>query len=105
VQLLSTWLMWRGDVRKALIAGFVRAVVASAILVDRDLSPIRATGRGRCVLQHMPPSAQALRLLGQAVAWQAAYRQRPAGIVLGHVIVPVGWSHGLFAPGPPVPVA
>jgi hypothetical protein len=93
----STWLMWRGDVRKALIAGFVPAVAASAAIVGRDLSPIRQTRRGRYVLEHMPPSAQAVRLLGQTIAWRAAYRHRPLGIVLGHAVVAAGWSHGLVS--------
>jgi hypothetical protein len=67
------------------------------VLVRRDLSRIRRTRRGRYVLEHMPPSAQAVRLLGQTIAWHAAYRHRPMGIVLGHVIVVVGWSHGLLS--------
>jgi hypothetical protein len=95
--LVSDWLMWRRNVAKALVAAFLPAVIASAILVRRDMSSIRRTRRGRYVLEHMPPSAQAVRMLGQIVVWYSAYRRRPVGILTGHVIVGVGWSHGLVA--------
>jgi hypothetical protein len=68
----------------------------SAVLLRRDLSATRRTRRGRYVLEHMPPSAQAVRMLGQTVVWYAAYRHRPVGIVISHAIVGVGWSHGLL---------
>jgi hypothetical protein len=61
-----------------------------------DLSPLQATRRGRYVLIHIPPSAQALRYLGQVVAWYAAYRHWPSGIFLRHVVIAAGWSHGLL---------
>jgi hypothetical protein len=89
--------MWRRNVPGALLAGFVPAVVASAVLIRRDLSGIRSTRRGRYVLAHMPPSAQAVRAVGLVIVWRAAYRHRLAGIALGHVVVAAGWSYGLPA--------
>ena len=95
VGVVSGWLMWHRRVPAALLAAFVPAAVASAVLMRRDLSGLRQTRRGRYVLAHMPPSAQAVRLAGQLVAWRSAYRHRPWGIVAGHLVVVAGWSYGL----------
>jgi hypothetical protein len=94
--LLSTVLIWRGRVPLGVIAGFIPAAVASALVSRRDLSALRDSARGRYVLAHMPPAAQAARLAGQVVAWRAAARHDVRGILLGHVIVAAGWSHGLL---------
>jgi hypothetical protein len=81
--LLSTALIWRRRVRRALLAGFIPAALAWSLVIRGDLSPLRATRRGRYVLEHMPPAAQAVRPLGQVAMRWAAYRRRPAGIVVG----------------------
>jgi hypothetical protein len=95
--IISDWLMWHRRVLAALLAAFPPAVTASAILMRRDLSALRDSRRGRYVLAHMPPSAQAVRFAGQLVAWRAAYRHSLAGIVAGHLLVVAGWSYGLPA--------
>jgi hypothetical protein len=95
--IVSDVLMWHRKVPASLLAAFVPAAVASTVLMRRDLSAIRDTRRGRYVLAHMPPSAQAVRFAGQLVAWRAAYRHSVAGIVAGHLLVVAGWSHGLAA--------
>jgi hypothetical protein len=96
---VSTVLMWQRHLRSALLIAQVPAIVASASLTHRDLSGLRDTRRGRYVLAHMPPAAQAVRFLGQIVAWWAAYRHRPGGIVVGVAIVGAGWSFGLVGLG------
>src|SRR6476469_9753036 len=93
---VSTWLMWHRRPRASLVVAHLLAAVASACVARSDLSALKETRRGRYVLSHMPPSAQAVRYLGQVLAWHEAYRRRPAGIALGHVIVAAGWSHGLL---------
>jgi hypothetical protein len=93
--IISGWLMWQRRVPAALLAGFLPAMIASALLTRRDLSGLADTRRGRYVLTHMPPAAQALRMAGQVVAWRAEYVHRVDGIVAGHVLVAAGWSHGL----------
>src|SRR6266545_25275 len=55
--------------------------------------PHRCTRRGRWVRAHMPPSAQAVRLAGDAVMALGASRRRPALLVAGALIVAAGWSH------------
>ena len=56
------------------------------------------TRRGRYVLEQMPPSAQALRLLGQVVMWRAAFRHRFPGVAAGALAILVGWSFGVLRP-------
>lgn len=94
--LLSTTLMWQHRAAAAVLAGFVPAVLASAVVTRTDLAPLRDTRRGRYVLGHMPPAAQAVRFAGQLLAWRAAYRHDPAGIIRGHAVVAAGWSTGLL---------
>jgi len=94
---VSTWLMWQRRPRAALLLAHAAAALASATVTRCDLSPLQTTRRGRYVLSHMPPSAQALRYFGQILAWYAAYRHRLAGVALGHVLIAAGWSHGLLS--------
>jgi hypothetical protein len=93
--IVSTVLMWRHRVASALVIAFVPAIVASALVLRLDLSDLRDTRRGRYVLANMPPTAQAVRMLGQIFAWLAAYLRRPSGIVTGILITISGWSFGL----------
>jgi hypothetical protein len=95
--IISGWLMWQRRVPAALVAGFLPAMIASALVTRRDLSGLADTRRGRYVLRHMPPAAQALRMAGQVVAWRAEYEHRIDGVVAGHVLVAAGWSYGLLA--------
>ena len=94
--LASTALMWQGHVRAALLVAHIPAVAGSALVIRRDLSSLRATRRGRYVLEHMPPSAQAVRLLGQVIMWRAAYQHRARGVAAGAFMIVVGWSHGVL---------
>ena len=71
---VSTVLMWQRRIPVALVIAHVPPIVAAAVVLRRDLSGLRGTRRGRYVLAHMPPAAQAVRMLGQITAWRAAYR-------------------------------
>jgi len=93
--IISTVLMWRHRVVSALVIAFVPAIVASTLVLRLDLSGLRDTRRGRYVLANMPPTAQAVRMLGQIFAWLAAYQRRPSGIVARNLITLSGWSFGL----------
>jgi hypothetical protein len=93
--IVSTILMWRHRVVSAMAIAFLPAIVASALVLRLDLSSLRDTRRGRYVLANMPPTAQAMRMLGQIFAWLAAYQRRPSGIVAGTLITISGWSLGL----------
>ncbi len=54
------------------------------------------TRRGQYVLKHMPPSAQALRLAGDALMGFGAYRRSFALVVAGAVVIAAGWSQAAW---------
>jgi hypothetical protein len=93
---ISTELTWRRRARIALLVAFLQSALATALVLRCDLSPLRSTRRGCYVLEHMPPPAQAVRLVGQMIMWRAAYRHRASGVIAGALTILIGWSHGLL---------
>jgi len=94
--IVSLVLIWTGHRIVGLIVHFVPPIVASALLQRADTSPLRSTRRGRYVLEHMPPVAQAVRLVGDAVMTVGAWRRNGFLIAMGALIVLAGWSHGML---------
>jgi hypothetical protein len=88
---LSTVLVWRGHIRIGLVLRYLLPTAASIALVTRNLSSLRKTRRGRYVLAHMTPGAQAVRLLGDVVMTIGAVRRRPSLVFLGFDLVVIGW--------------
>jgi len=68
----------------------------ATVLATADLHRLATTHAGRYVQQHMPPTAQALRLAGDALTVRGARRHRPALIAAGLAVVVLGWSHSLL---------
>ena len=95
--IVSLVLIWTGHRIVGLIVHFVTPAVASAALLRADTSRLRSTRRGRYVLKHMPPVAQAVRLAGDAVMTVGAWRRSGSLIAAGALIVIAGWSHGLIS--------
>ena len=92
---VSLPLIWRGYRVAGLVVHFLVPVVASAALLRTDTSRLRSTCRGRYVLEHMPPAAQAVRLAGDAVMTAGAWRRSGKLVAAGALIVIAGWSHGV----------
>jgi hypothetical protein len=91
---ISNVLLWRGRPRAALAVRVLLPVAGSAAVLGlADLDALAATSQGQYVLQHMPPSAQAVRLAGDAVMALGARRHRLALFLGGGLIIAVGWSH------------
>ena len=68
----------------------------AAVLGLADLGALARTRPGQYVLDHMPPSAQAVRLAGDAVMGFGAYRHSRALLLLGAALVAAGWSHAAW---------
>src|SRR5262245_9099243 len=95
--LVSNVLLWRARPRAAIAVRVLLPLAGSAaVLRFADLDALARTGRGRYVLAHMPPSAQAVRLAGDALMGLGAYRHRYALIIAGGAVVVAGWSHGVW---------
>ena len=93
----STLLLWHGRYRTGWTVRFAVPILASAgVLAWADIESRADTRAGRYVLAHMPPSAQALRLAGDAVLAWGACRRRRSALALGVAVITVGWAHGLL---------
>jgi hypothetical protein len=95
--IVSLALIWTGHRILGLIIHFLIPILASATLLRTDTTALRSTRRGRYVLKHMPPTAQAVRLTGDAVMTVGAWRRSSYLIAIGTLVVIAGWSHGLAA--------
>jgi hypothetical protein len=94
---VSTALLWRGRTTAGLAVRWGLAVAGSAaVLAFADVEALAGTRRGRYVLAHMPPAAQAVRLAGDTVLTMGARRRSVALLVAGGLVVLAGWSHGLL---------
>lgn len=94
---ISYLLLWKAQPRAAIAARTLLPVLGSlAVLSLADLDALAQTRRGRYVLAHMPPSAQAVRLAGDAVMGVGARRHSVLLLVAGAAVVAVGWSHAVW---------
>jgi hypothetical protein len=91
---VSNVLLWRARPKTALAVRVLLPVAGSlAVLGLADLDTLAATRRGQYVLRHMPPSAQAVRLAGDAVMALGARRHRISLLAGGAAIIAAGWAH------------
>jgi hypothetical protein len=94
---VSNLLLWQ---ERPAVAVAVRVVVpiagSAAVLILADLDGLSRTRRGRYVLAHMPPSAQAVRLAGDALMGLGAYRRNALLLIAGAMMIGAGWSHGMW---------
>ena len=94
---VSNALLWRGRTKAALAVRAVLPVAGSvAVLTLADLDALAQTAPGRYVLAHMPPSAQAVRLAGDALMGLGARRRSVALLLVGATAVAAGWSHAAW---------
>jgi hypothetical protein len=70
--LVSNALLWANKPKTAIAVRILVPVAGSAAVLSRaDLGALAVTRRGRYVLAHMLPAAQAVRLAGDALmAWE-----------------------------------
>jgi hypothetical protein len=94
---VSNLLLWRDRPTAAMAVRLILPVAASAAVVGlADLDGLSRTRRGRYVMAHMPPSAQAVRFAGDAIMGLGAYRRSTMLLLAGAGMIGVGWSHALW---------
>jgi hypothetical protein len=94
---VSNLLLWRDRPTAAMAVRVILPVASSAAVLGlADLDGLSRTRRGRYVMAHMPPSAQAVRLAGDAVMGLGAYRRSVILLLAGAATIGVGWSHALW---------
>jgi len=90
--MISNVLLWKARPKAAMAARVLRPVAGSAaVLGTADLDALARTRRGRYVLSHMPPSAQAVRLAGDALMGFGAHRRSLALLLAGAAVIVAGW--------------
>jgi len=95
--IISNVLLWRERPVTGLAVRCVLPIAGSAAVLGlADLETLAHTRRGRYVLAHMTPAAQAVRLAGDALMGIGAYRRSPSLFAAGAAIVVLGWSHALW---------
>jgi hypothetical protein len=91
---VSDVLLWTHKPRTAAtVRVLLPAAGSAAVLGLADLGALAKTRRGQYVTGHMPPSAQAVRLAGDAVTGSGAYRHSRALLLPGAALAAAGWSH------------
>ena len=94
---ISNVLLWKARPRAALAIRILLPVTSSlAVLGLADLEALAATAQGRYVRSHMPPSAQALRLVGDSVMAAGARRHKFTLMLAGAAVIAAGWMHPLW---------
>ncbi len=94
---VSNLLLWQERPAAAVAVRVVVPIAGSAAVLSlADLDGLSRTRRGRYVLVHMPPSAQAVRLAGDALMGLGAYRRNGLLLIAGAMVIGAGWSHGLW---------
>jgi hypothetical protein len=106
--IVSTVLLWRRRPAAGLLAAIGPPVLASTLLLRRDLDRWAQMAAGRYMLEHMPPWMQAARAASAVVTAVGGWRRKPPLVAAGYALTAIGWSHGLLAhrstrPGEPWP--
>ena len=95
--LVSTYLMWRRRFAWAMLAAFVRAAVASILVIRyADLERRKHSRFGRYVHRYMDWRAGAWRFFGQVVVWVGAWYRVGKLVPIGWAIVVAAWASGAW---------
>src|SRR5690348_12594791 len=99
---ISNALLWNRRPKSAIAVRVLLPVAGSlAVLTMADLDALATTRPGRYVLAHMPPTAQAMRLAGDALMGLGAHRRSAALVMAGAAVIAAGWSHAAWPAKPP----
>src|SRR4051794_12114556 len=90
--LVSTSLLWKRQFGPAMLAAFVPAVLASALVLRfADLERLKRSPFGRYVRGFMTRRIEAWRFVGQVVMWVGAWSHRFWLIPAGAATVVAAW--------------
>jgi hypothetical protein len=94
---ISNVLFWHDRPMTAVAVRVILPVAGSAAVLGlADLDGLSRTSRGRYVLAHMPLSAQAVRMAGDAVMGFGAYRRSTPILLAGAMMIGTGWAHAIW---------
>jgi hypothetical protein len=94
-EIVSLYFLWQHQLIAGLILHFAPPILASAILVPfGNFERQRDSAFGRYIAWHMTRSIEAIRFSGDIVMALGAWYRLPLAIVVGLVIVLLGWASG-----------
>jgi hypothetical protein len=97
--LMSLYLFWQGELATGLLIGVVPSIVVSLAMVRfANLDGFKRSSFGRYITKYMTTRMQALRLAGQVVVWAGALYHLAPLVVLGFLMILLGWVRGKLFP-------
>lgn len=94
---LATYLAWQHNVVWFLLLIFLPSIIISYIIMQWvDLESIKESRFGKYIDKYMTSRMEAVRLLGQILMWIAAWYHLPYLIVIGFLLIIIGWCNGLI---------
>jgi len=105
LKLLADWLpglgsiyfMWQHRLVVTLLFTFIPAILASLVVMNTaNLEPYRESKFGRYIKQYMTPLWMSVRFGGLVIFWIGAWLHSWWLILLGLLVVILGWVHGLL---------
>ena len=96
---LSTYIIWIHQLIPGVLAGFIPAIIASAVVVRyANLEKYAASRLGKYVAKYMTRTMEAVRFIGLFVSWAGAWFHIWWVIGVGILIVIMAWLRGKMAP-------
>ena len=96
---VSTYLIWIHQLIFGILAGFVPALVASALVVRYANLTNRAASRlGKYVSKYMTRTMEAVRFIGLFVSWFGSWYHSWLLIGAGILMVMLAWLRGKLVP-------
>lgn len=97
---LSLYFFWRHDLGLGLATHFLPPIAASLVLICwGDFEAIKRSRAGACLRRHMTRTIEAIRFAGDMVMVLGAWLHRPSLIIMGLVVIVIGWCSGKFRKG------
>ena len=96
-EIVSLYLFWKHRLVAGLIAALVPPIITSTMIITLvDLEAYKQSPFGRYIRTNMTPTAVVARVLGTVVTHIGAWYRRPTLILLGLMMVLLGWLRGIF---------
>lgn len=94
---ISLYLLWSHQLTIALIVMLISPILASLLVVKFiNLEKLKESSFGKYMSVHMTTGMEIIRLIGFAIAVFAAWYNMMWLIVVGIIIVILGWLCGIF---------
>jgi uncharacterized membrane protein len=99
VEIVSSYFFWKHKLLAGLLVLLPSGIASTLVMRLADLEKYKQSAFGRYIRTYMTPSVVAMRLLGTVITHLGAWYRKPALILLGWLIVLLGWLRGIILPG------